>query len=206
MTRAAAANGAVGRWSEGDDPNLLAAALERGAVLAVPTESSYGLAVDPRDLVGVERLYELKGRSGSKALPVVGADAGAFLALGVDAGDPALAWARPRWPAALSVIVALAAPIAASAGASTLAVRVPDHSGLRALLGALGRPLTATSANRSGEPPIVDPAELADWLAAAGVEALLVDGGRLPGGPPSTLVVWRDGGPQVVRPGRVQIA
>jgi len=207
---AVAARGAVERRPADEAPETLAAALTaalaRGAVVALPTESSYGLAVDPLDLAAVERIYDLKGRSGSKALPVVGADADAFLALGVDAGDPALAWVRPRWPAALSVVVALAAPIAASAGESSLAVRVPDHAPLRALLAALGRPLTATSANRSGEPPIVDPDELAAWLAAAGAHALVVDGGRLAGGPPSTLVAWRDGEPRVLRPGRVRIA
>jgi L-threonylcarbamoyladenylate synthase len=154
----------------------------------------------------VELIYELKGRSGSKALPVVGADADSFLSLGVDAADPALAWARPRWPAALTAIVALRAPIPASAGECSLAVRVPDHAWLRALLAELGRPLTATSANRSGEAPLLDADSVARWLIEAGVDALVVDAGRLPGGPPSTLFAWRDGAPEVVRPGRVRIA
>lgn len=204
------ARGAVERRSIDGEPAALAAevraALARGGPIAIPTESSYGLAVDPEDAVAVARLFELKGRPAAKALPVVGADAGALLALGVDPADPALAWARARWPAALSVVVALGAPIAASAGEATLAVRVPAHPPLRRLLAALGRPLTATSANRSGEPPLVDPAEVARWLGAAGTGGLVLDGGRLPGGPPSTLVAWRDGRPEVVRAGRVRIA
>ena len=197
---------AVERWFPGGDPAAVGAALARGAIVAIPTESSYGLAVDPRSEAGVERIFALKGRQGSKALPVVGADAEAFLPLGVDPADPALAWARPRWPAALTVIVGLRAPIAASAGETSLAVRVPGFGPLRTLLAALGRPLTATSANRSGEPPLVDPGEVADWLGTAGGEVLVVDSGRLPGGLPSTMVAWRGGGPAVVRPGRLRIA
>jgi len=197
---------AVLRWHPGDDPAIVAAALERGSLLVVPTESSYGIAVDPLDVAAVESVFRLKGRSGTKALPVVGASVASFRALGVDPADPALAWARSRWPSALSVVVALPRPIAASAGETTLAVRVPGHRALRDLLAALDRPLTATSANASGQPPLVDPEAVAGWLEAAGAEALLVDGGRLPGGPPSTLVTWNDGRPHVVRPGRVRIA
>jgi len=203
MTVAASA---VRRWRFGDDPAIVARALARGAVVAIPTESSYGLAVDPRDAAAVARLFALKGRGGEKALPVIVADAAAVVALGVDANDPALRWATPRWPAALSVVVRPAAPIAAASADGTLAVRVPADERLRALLAALGGPLTATSANRSGEPPYLDPEPLAAWLERAGVDALVVDGGRLPGGPPSTLVAWRSGGPVVLRPGRVPIA
>ena len=85
-------------------------------------------------------------------------------------------------------------------------MRVPGHRALRELLAALGRPLTATSANPTGEPSLTDPEAVTSWLGAAGVEALLVDGGKLPGGAPSTLVTWNDGRPLVLRPGRVRIA
>ena len=196
-------------WRFGDDPGEVAAALARGAVLAIPTESSYGLAVDPRDAAGVARIFRLKGRPDGRPLPVVGADAAAFGRLGVAPDAPALLWAARHWPAALSVVVAIAAPIPASAGGHTLAVRVPGHPALRALAAALGGPLTATSANPSGAPPYLDPEPLAAWLArageASGVETLLVDGGRLPGGPPSTLVELVEGRPVVLRPGRFEI-
>ncbi len=68
---------------------------------------------------------------------------------------------------------------------------MPAHEGLRRLLAALGTPLTATSANPAGGVPVVDPEAAAALLA--GEDAAVVDGGRLPGGPPSTLVVWRPG-------------
>jgi len=201
-----AAAASVSTWRLGDDPAVVAAALARGAVVAIPTESSYGLAVDPRDAAAVDRLFRLKGRESERALPVVAASVDDLVALGVDPFDPALRWAAARWPAALTVVLRLTRPLPAAAADGTLAARVPAHDGLRRLLAALGHPLTATSANRSGEPPYLDPRRLAGWLAAAGVEALVVDGGELPGGPPSTIVVWRAGAPVVVRPGRVAIA
>jgi L-threonylcarbamoyladenylate synthase len=182
------------------------AALARGATIAIPTESSYGLAVDPRDERAVERVRRLKERPAERAMPVVADRLEALVALGVDGADPALAWAAARWPAALSVVVKLARPIAAAAEDGTLAVRIPGHEALRALLAALGRPLTATSANPSGEPPYLEPRALVAWLERRGAAALVVDGGRLPGGAPSTLVTWRDGAPVVLRPGRVAIA
>lgn len=193
----------IATWRVGEPIAPLAAMLARGGLLAIPTESSYGLAVDPRDAAGVEAIYRLKGRERGKPLPVVAADRAQIEALGIPAGDAALAWAEARWPAALSVVLPLAAPLPAAGGAGTLAVRVPAHAGLRALLAALGHALTATSANPSGADPYLDPAGVAAWLAAAGADAVVVDGGVLAGGPPSTLVAWRPEGVLVLRAGRI---
>jgi L-threonylcarbamoyladenylate synthase len=197
---------ALRRWRFGDDPSTVAAALEGGGLLAVPTESSYGLAVDPREATAVARLFALKGRAAGKALPVVAGHASQLVTLGVDLDAPIVAWARGFWPAALTVVAPLREPLPASGGARTLAVRIPAHAGLRELLSTLGAPLTATSANASGEPPIVDPDRLESWLAASGAAALMVDGGLLPGGAPSTLVEWREGRPHVLRAGRFPVA
>lgn len=199
---AAAVAGAVGRWRAGDPLAPLLATLARGGVVAIPTESSYGLAVDPRSAAGVEAIYRLKGRERGKPLPVVAADRAQILALGVPAGALALEWAEASWPAALSVVLPLAAPLPASGGTSTIAVRVPAHAALRELLSALGRALTATSANPSGADPYLDPAAVAAWLDAAGADAWVVDGGVLPGGAPSTLVEWQPDGLRVLRAGR----
>lgn len=193
-------------WRFGDPVAELRVVLARGGVLAVPTESSYGLAVDPRSRSGVEAIFRLKGRDGSKALPVVAADLAAVERLGVSPADPAVRWAVPRWPAALTVIAALAEPLAASAGSATLAVRIPGEPRLRVLLGELGGALTATSANPSDEPPLLDPVAIASWFERAGVDGRVIDGGVLAGGPPSTLVAWRRGAPVVLRPGSVRIA
>lgn len=195
--------GACLRWRPGDDPAPLVERLARGGVLAIPTESSYGLGVDPRSAPGVAAVYRLKRRERGKPLPVVAADLDQILSLGVPEDAPGLSWAMARWPAALSLVAPIARPIPASGGDSTIAVRIPDHAGLRELLHLLEHPLTATSANPSGEAPYLGADEVATWLT--GRDAIVVDGGVLAGGAPSTLVRFGVSGPEVLRQGRVAI-
>ncbi len=191
-------------WRFGESVTPLRELLDRGGILAVPTESSYGLAADPRSERGVRAIDQVKGRQTTKAMPVVAGDVDQLAQLGIDPGSPAVAPFAACWPAALSVIAATARPLAAAKGASSLAVRVPAHAPLRDLLRDIGRPLTATSANRAGEPPIVDPRLLEPLLE--GADAAIVDGGTLPGGPPSTLVELRGETLRVLRPGRFPVA
>jgi L-threonylcarbamoyladenylate synthase len=179
--------------------------LAAGGVVAFATESSYGLGVDPRSTEGVEAIYRLKGRERGKPLPVVAADLEQLLALGVAPDSEALAWARPRWPAALSVLLPLGAPIAAAAGAAALAARIPARATLRELLSALGHALTATSANPSGEPAFTEPEPLRQWIESTGAAYILVDEGESPGGPPSTLVEIVDGSARLLREGRYRV-
>ena len=198
----------VTRWRFGEDPEPLRRHLLAGGLLAVPTESSYGLAADPRSAAGVEAIYRLKTRERGKPMPVIAAGAEQLSSLGIDAAAPAVRAASAVWPAALSVVVPAAdpqgSPWPAAAGGATLAVRVPAHDALRGLLRDLGLALTATSANLSGEPPILDPDELARWLeTTTPTRAVLVDGGVLRGGAPSTLVVADAGAWRVLRAGRV---
>jgi len=174
----------------------------------IPTESSYGLAVDPRNATGVAAIYRLKGREAGKALPVVAADRQQVVALGVAPGLPDLPdWDRlervwpPRGAGAVTVVLPIERPLPATAGEATVAVRVPGHEGLRRLLAGLGRPLTATSANRSGEPPVLDGDRAERLVAAASADGgppaedvVVIDGGTLPGGPPSTIVRLAGGG------------
>jgi L-threonylcarbamoyladenylate synthase len=185
----------------GDDIEAAQRVLGRGGVLAVPTESSWGLAVDPTKARAVEQIFVRKGRDDHKPLPVVAAGVEQILALGVAADDPGLALGLRFWPAPLSVLVRLPEALAATRGAVELAVRIPVHDGLRALLRGCGRALTATSANRSGAPAICDAADLVALLEP-GVDGVW-GGGILPGGLPSTLVRCRpDGTFELLRPGR----
>ncbi len=185
--------------------------LDGGGVLAIPTESSYGLAVDPRSGRGVDAIYQLKARERGKPLPVVLAEPEQAGILGVDLTTPLFLWAKEQWPAALSVVLPLAcdAPaVPAAAGTGSLALRVPDHSGLCRLISGIDCPLTATSANPAGQPAMLEPQQLLDWFR--GIEnrprILVVDGGVLAGGLPSTVVVSRAGRPVVLRRGRVELA
>jgi len=169
-----------------------------GSVLAIPTESTYGLGVDPRSEFAVGRVFAMKGRDGTKPLLVVAADRAQVEALGISASAETLDRFFALWPAPLTVALPLRTPLPASAGATTLAVRVPAHPKLRELLEATG-PLTATSLNRSGEPPCDDPDE-AERVFGDEVD-VLVDGGKTPGGPPSTLLDATVEPPRVLRSG-----
>ncbi|HVR30189.1 MAG TPA: L-threonylcarbamoyladenylate synthase [Thermoanaerobaculia bacterium] len=186
-------------WDWDDDPEELLAVLRRGGVLGIPTESSYGLGADPSDARGMAAIFEAKGRAAEQALPVVVADLEQAAALGVERDAPGLDALAALWPAPVSLVVPIARPLPASAGGSTLAIRIPDHARLRTLLRRIG-PLTATSANRSGEPPLLDPRATSELLGA--IDHRVIDDGILPGGAPSTLVRWVGGGFRVVRSGR----
>jgi L-threonylcarbamoyladenylate synthase len=190
-------------WRPGEPVEPLRELLRRGGVLAIPTGSSYGLGADPRNRIGVEAIYRIKGREPRKALPVVVAGPEQLADLGIDPGLSILIPLSACWPGPLTVVLPVARPLPATAGEGALAVRVPGHDGLRRLLGELGHGLTATSANRSGEAPVLDPAGAAALLA--GEDAVVVDGGVLPGGPPSTLVAIEEGGPVVLRTGRFPV-
>jgi L-threonylcarbamoyladenylate synthase len=187
-------------WHWGDPVAPLQALLARGGVLAIPTESSYGLGADPRNPAGVEAIYRIKGRERGKALPVVVAGREQLAGLGADPNLYIVERLFALWPAPLTVVLPITLPLPAAAGGDRLAVRVPDHEKLRELLAVLGHGLTATSANLSGGEPILDPGAAAELLA--GEDAMVVDGGVLPGGPPSTLAAIEGEGLKVLRTGR----
>ena len=172
--------------------------LRAGGVAAVPTETFYALAADPVNAGAVERIFRIKGRDDGSPLPVLFANRRDLEGLGVTADPRTLATYFAVWPAPLTVVLPIRAPIAASRGAATLAVRLPASGPLRELLLAVG-PLTGTSANRSGAPPLSDPDTLeAQFRSEIDV---LVDGGPTPGGLPSTLVDATREPPVVLRPG-----
>lgn len=186
----------------GDPVELLLEHIERGGILALPTESSYGLGADPASAEGVAEIYRLKGREAGKPLPVVAANLEQLAALGIDPESPAVRALASLWPAALTCVLPTRFELPAAAGRREIAVRIPAHEGLRDFLARLGRPLTATSANLSGAAPVHRPDEVERLLGDA--RAVLIDGGVLPGGPPSTLIRFREGGEvEVIRQGRV---
>jgi L-threonylcarbamoyladenylate synthase len=172
--------------------------LSRGGVAALPTETFYALAADPTSERGVSRIFEIKGRDEEKPLLVLFSSRAQLEALGVAPRLDVIDRLFHLWPAPLTAVLPLRAPIAASRGSATLGVRMPADPAVRELLDAVG-PLTGTSANRSGTPPLVDPDEVARSLSAH--LDLLVDGGTTPGGAPSTIVDATVEPPRVLRPG-----
>jgi len=170
------------------------AALASHTVTAVPTETYYGLAVAPDDSVAVARLVALKGRPTEKALPVVGASLAQLETL-VQFVEPWRERLFEVWPAPLTVVLPVASRVR---GSGTLGVRVPAHGLLRGLLAEVG-PLTATSANRSGAPPLDDAAAVSRSLGED--LAVLLDGGRTPGGVPTTVLDLCARPPRMLRVG-----
>jgi len=177
--------------------------LQAGGVVALPTDTFYGLAVDPWQAAAVDALFDVKGREATAALPLVGSSLDQILTQCGPLNAASRQLADVFWPGPLALILAAPASIAAAvhAGTGTVAVRVPAHPLTRALAEASGRLLTATSANRSGQPPAAD----ARALGAVGADprVLIVDGGPTPGGAPSTIVDARGTRPVLVRAGLI---
>jgi L-threonylcarbamoyladenylate synthase len=186
------------------------AALERaaetirdGGIVAVPTDTLYGLAVDPFNADAVRRVFIVKGRREGQALPLIAADLAQIVSRFGPLSRLARRLADRFWPGPMTLLIAAPAPLGLeiTGGTGRIGVRVPAHLVARGLCAACDRPLTATSANLSGEPASDDPDEVARSLGDH--VDLLVDAGRTPGGPPSTIVdVTRDE-PQLVRAGAI---
>jgi len=172
--------------------------LAGGGVVALPTETFYALAADPTSERGVSRIFELKGRDDGKPLLVLFSSRPQLEALGVAAHPDLVDRLFRLWPAPLTAVLPLRAPIAASRGSVTLGVRMPAAPAVRELLDAVG-PLTGTSANRAGAPPLAEPDAIA---AALGADLdVLIDGGPAPGGEPSTIVDATIEPPRLLRAG-----
>jgi L-threonylcarbamoyladenylate synthase len=169
-----------------------------GGVVLLPTETFYGLGVAVQDVAAVARVFEMKQRPREVALPVLCADWDQ-LGLLVEVPDQHRARLSRIWPAALTAVLPCRGKTAVAQG-GVLAVRIPRHAMLRAMLYRVG-PLTGTSANRHGDPPCVVPEEALRSLAAP--PDLVLDAGETPGGPPSTVVDLSSDEARVLRPGAV---
>ena len=175
-----------------------------GQPVAVPTETVYGLAADARNADAVARIYAAKGRPDFNPLIVHVPDLAAAERLGVF-GAVERALAARFWPGPLTIVVPRTAdcPVAsiATAGLDTIALRVPGHRAMQALLAETGAPLAAPSANASGR---VSPTKAEHVLASLdGRIALVIDDGATTAGVESTIARVKNGAVEVLRPGPV---
>ena len=178
--------------------------LRRGGLVALPTETVYGLAADATSDEAVARIYAAKARPKFNPLIAHVTSLEAALGQGVFSGD-ALRLAKAFWPGPLTLVVPLApgATVCAAsrAGQQNIALRVPAHPVAAALIAAAGRPLAAPSANRSGRVSPVTAAHVARDFA--GEIDLILDGGRCRVGLESTVIACLDGRPRLLRPGGI---
>lgn len=179
------------------------AALRASEAVVYPTETFYALGVDGLSPSALKRLFEIKGREPGKAVALIAADTAMAFSVAREVPDEARVLAEAFWPGPLTIVLPARdgideALLNADGG---VGIRVSPHPVARALAAGLGRPLTATSANLSGEPPAVELSRVRDAL---GVNVkVYLDGGTLAGGAPSTVVVAGPAGIDIVRAGAV---
>ena len=174
-----------------------------GGVVAVPTDTLYGLAADATNDAAVARVFRIKGRAPRKGFPLLLADP-EDLARYADS-VPEVAWSLigAFMPGALTLVLRKGPDVSdlVTGGLATVAFRVPDHPVPRAIVRELGSPITGTSANRAGGP---DPATAAQVAAELDdILDLVVDLGPAPQGTASTIVDVSTGAPRIVREGGV---
>jgi len=176
--------------------------LREGGLVVFPTDTVYGVAALARDAAAVAAIYRAKQRPSNMPIPVMVGDPMAVSEIAIPApGFRDLADAF--WPGPLTIILPRRAtlPDIVTAGGDTVALRIPDHPLVLALLRVLNEPLAVTSANRSGHPPALT-ADDARVQLDGRVEAI-IDGGPAPGGLPSTIIDLTRTPPQILRRGPV---
>jgi tRNA threonylcarbamoyl adenosine modification protein (Sua5/YciO/YrdC/YwlC family) len=173
---------------EPDRVQYVVSCLRSGKVVGVPTDTFYGLAVDPVNLRAVERIYEMKSRLKHKPLSLLIASINQAYELSREV-DPMLDRLADRfWPGPLTLIVRASSrlPLRSTAHTGNVAIRIPDAAIPRAIVEALGLPITATSANLAGMPECTHAASVRDQLGDR--ISLIVDGGPTGRSQPTTIV------------------
>lgn len=178
--------------------------VNNGGTVAFPTDTVYGLAVSPFNQEYIERIFIVKGRNSSRAIAVLIGDVSQLDRIAKSPAKLALRLAAQFWPGPLTLIVPRNPELPdALAATPTIGVRIPDHPVALQLLRMAG-PLAVTSANISGQENTNTAQEVMDQLD--GRIHLVIDGGRTPGGIPSTVVDCTKPKPVILRPGPISMA
>ncbi len=177
--------------------------LRAGRLVVFPTDTVYGVGALAFDERAVQSIYDAKGRSEEKAIPVLLGDAADLGKVASNLPPMVQLLGRRFWPGPLTLVVPKRPDLPSAVSATgAVGVRVPDHSFARALLMAVG-PMAVTSANRSGQPSPCTAEDVVQQLD--GRVALIIDGGRTPGGVPSTVLDCTGTEPRVLRAGPLTI-
>jgi L-threonylcarbamoyladenylate synthase len=177
--------------------------ITRGKVVAIPTDTFYGLAADPFNLSAVEQIYRIKGRPESRALPILvnSVEQAATMVRSIPASF--LKLAEKFWPGALTIVMEASyrLPLKVTGNTGRVALRMPNAQVVWALIEAAGGPITGTSANLSGQPSCTN----ADLLVVQLGDRvpLILDGGETGAVMASTILDLRDDGWRIVREGRI---
>lgn len=174
--------------------------LQKGGVIAFPTDTVYGLGADAFNAAAVGRIYQIKNRPKRLQLPLLIADIGQLTVLADPIPEIAQLLARRFWPGGLTLVLPKAVSVPAHvAPAHTIAVRIPDHPVCMALVQRLGNPIIGTSANISGQPAALTAQEVGQQLGEK--IDFIINGGKCPGGKESTVVDVTRESPIILRQG-----
>ena len=174
-----------------------------GGVVAFPTETFYGLAADAANEGAIDQIFALKGRSFSNPIALIIAELAHLEALTEGISDTAHKLMAAFWPGPLTLVfrAAPAVSLRLTAGTGKIGVRISSHPLAQALAAGLGRPITATSANRSGHPECTTADEVSKQLNSDLLTIL--DGGPTPGGNGSTFLDLSTEPPAMLRQGTI---
>lgn len=174
--------------------------LQKGGVIAFPTDTVYGLGADAFNSTAVERIYEIKNRPKHRQLPLLITDVERLITLADPISEIAWFLARRFWPGGLTLVLPKTDSLPAYlASGPTIAVRVPDHPVCLAIIQQLGNPIIGTSANISGQPAALTAEEVGEQLG--GKIDFIINGGKCPGGKESTVVDVTLESPIILRQG-----
>ena len=177
--------------------------LKEGNPVAFPTDTVYGLGVLAFDQHGIDQLYAVKRRNSLKAIPILLGDPAELAQVTAGMGEIALRLAQRFWPGPLTLVVPCHPGLPPNLSPQpTIGVRMPDHPVALSLLRLTG-PLAVTSANQSGSESAATAQEV--FAQLGGRIPLILDGGRTPGGLPSTVVDCTGPEPVILRPGPISM-
>jgi L-threonylcarbamoyladenylate synthase len=178
--------------------------LRRGGVVAIPTDTVYGLAASLDHPLAIERIFSIKGRSGTKAIPILISDLAALERLTERLSPAALKLAEHYWPGALTIVVDASdvVPDAIVRGGTTVGVRMPNNADALAIIAAAGGGLAVMSANRSGGAEAKSADEVRIKLGNR--VDFVVDGGPSTAGSPSTVIDTTSEQVRVLRHGALE--
>ena len=177
--------------------------VQSGGVIAFPTDTVYGIGVSAFNEEAIEKLYQVKGRSYQKAIPILVSDQEELTRITPPLDQNVKAVIQRFWPGALTLITPLLKGMPENLSPTqTIGVRIPDFKLTRELLSHTG-PLAATSANISGGESTLTAEEVAENLG--GMIDLILDGGKTPGGVPSTVLDCTQAEPIILREGPISL-
>jgi len=189
-----------------NDPGVFeqaAAIIQTGGVIAFPTDTVYGIGVSAFNGKAIEKIYEVKGRSHLKAIPVLLGDVEDLDQISSPLTPAVQRIISKFWPGALTLVIPALSSLPDNLSPSpTIGVRIPDLDQVRNILRTTG-PLAATSANLSGEPSALSADEV--LLQLDGRIDLILDGGSVPGGQASTVLDCSGDKHNVLRPGPISL-